>query len=404
MHPTQAEQCEAQSARPRSMFHVKLSTDSPTDRRPGRPSMLMFHVKRARVALMLALAVAVLGVGCTGIQEPEGWAAPVDVDGRILVQSSRGQLSLVDRDTGSVAWRYPVESNGDAPFYATPVVDGAHIYIASLEGRVSRLQSGANAPTEDWVLTLEDRVVASPILNGSELYVPTERGSIVVIDADSGRLTRTIATAERRIWGSPAANSSTVFIGDLDNRVTAAFDIGTGDLRWEQALSGATAADLTLDGDLLLVGSFDQSLHALDISQGGDERWAYRGTGWFMAAPVVDGDVIFAVTMKGGVYALDRTTGTAIWTQEIDGAEFRASPVLLNGQLIAVARDGNVYALSADSGETVWSQRVTEDGNVNADVLVDGTEMYLVTSKQRLIRVDLARSGAFQAVPLTANQ
>ena len=364
----------------------------------------MFHVKRARFALMLTLAVAFLGIGCTGIQEPEGWAAPVEVDDGVLVQSSRGQLSLVDRDTGSVAWRYPAESNGDAPFYATPVVNGAHIYIASLDGRVSRLQSGANAPTEDWSLVLENRVVASPILNGSDLYVPTERGAIVVIDAESGRLIRTIETAERRIWGSPAANSTTIFIGDLDNRATAALDIATGDLRWEQTLSGATAADLTLDGELLLVGSFDQNLHALDISQNGDERWAFRGTGWFMAEPVVDGDVIFAVTMKGGIYALDRTTGTEIWSQEIDGAEFRASPVLIDGQLIAIARNGTVYALSATSGETVWSQRVTEDGNVNADALVDGTEMYLITSKQRLIRVDLARSGAFQAIPLTANQ
>jgi outer membrane protein assembly factor BamB len=211
-----------------------------------------------------------------------------------------------------------------------------------------------------------------------------------------------VHTSDRRIWGSPAATSTTIFIGDLDNRATVALNSTTGESLWEQAISGATAADLTLDGDLLLVGSFDQHLHALDITRNGEERWAFRGRGWFMGPPTVLGGTVYAATMGGGVYAIDRDNGAAVWERVLEGAEFRAAPVVVGGSLVTVDRGGTVYSFSLSNGELQWSQRVVDDGNVNANAMVDGTDLYVVTSKQRLVRVDLARSGAFQVVPLVA--
>lgn len=395
----------------RAMFHVKQAALSIQGAEPTSPPLMgsqgrqVFHVKHQRwLPLGLILAVAILASGCVAIQEAEGWAAPVEVNDHLLVQSERGQLSLIDRDTGAVAWRYPDEFEQDSPFYATPVVDGSRVYLASFRGRVVRLQAGAAAPSEDWSLALDTRVVATPILRGSRLYVPTEAGQIVVVDSESGRITDTIETSERRIWGSPAATTSTIFIGDLDNRATAALDLSSGEMLWEQSISGATAADLALDGDLLLVGSFDQHLHAIDITNNGEERWAFQGSGWFMGRPLVAGDVVYVASMSGGIYAVDRSSGTAVWSRVIEGAEFRSSPVIVGGSLVAVARDGHVHSLALSNGELQWSQQVVDDGRVNADVFVDGTELYLITSKQRLIRVDLARGGAFQSVPLTASR
>jgi len=358
---------------------------------------------RRGVLLALALSVALIGAGCVGIQEPEGWAAPVEVSGNLLVQSDRGQFSLVDRNTGTVAWRYPIEAERSSPYYATPVVSGSSVYLASFGGRIARIQAGSSGATEQWTLSVDARLVATPMLRGTNLYVPTEDGRIIVVDAESGRIAQTIETSERRIWGSPAATSTTLFIGDLDNRATAAFNLQSGALLWEQAISGATAADLTLDGDLLLVGSFDQHLHALDITAGGNERWAFQGTGWFMGRPLVSGGNVYAATMNGGVYAINRDTGSTVWSQLVDG-EFRASTVIVGSSLIATARDGRVYSFALSNGELQWSQQVVEDGRVNSDVFVDGTDLYVVTSQQRLIRVDLSRSGAFQVVPLAANR
>ncbi len=360
----------------------------------------MFHVKHRRLALVGLLAVALIAVGCGGIQQPDGWASPVQIGDRLLVQARSGQLSLIDPSNGQPAWQYPTDDFGDRPFYSTPVRDGDFLYLADYKGRVTRLDISGGHPVVSWVVELDGQLVATPLLRGDSLFVPSEHGDIAVIDAASGGVTRVVRTSDRRIWSSPVANGGSLYVTDLDNGVTLAFDVATGERVWEQSASGPSAADLTLDGSLLLVGAFDRSLHALDVDQGGAEQWAFPGDGWFMARPMVDGQTVYAATMRGSVYAVDRETGAQRWafTAE-DGAEFRAAPALVDGNVVVAARDGRVFALDSSTGNLAWSVDSLADGSLNADPLVDGENIYYVTSKHNLVRVT---AGSVQTVPLAA--
>ncbi|MCA9850341.1 MAG: PQQ-binding-like beta-propeller repeat protein, partial [Dehalococcoidia bacterium] len=235
------------------------------------------------------------------------------------------------------------------------------------------------------------------------LYVATADGRIVLIDAATGTVGETLRTSDRRIWGSPAFQGGTLYIGDLDNGTTVAIDATSGDVVWEQEISGPSAADLLLDGDLLIVGAFDQHLHALEVANGGQERWAFPGDGWFLARPLVSDGIVYAATMNGVVYAIDRATGAEVWSFVAgEDAEFRAAPVIAAGHLIAIARDGRVFALDLQSGDVAWQQDATLEGNVNANPTVVDSDIYLVTSRHELVRVDASSNGAFQTVPLAA--
>ena len=390
------------------MFHVKHAashtapTLAPTDA-TAEQTAPVFHVKRRRTPLLVAAVfLGLFSTACFGIQEPEGWAAPVETNGGLVVQVSRGLLAQVDPSNGAAAWRYPTDDDDRNPYYATPIVDGSRLYVVDYRGRAARLDLSAGQPREDWVLELDAQVVATPLLRNGILYIPTESGRIEVVDADQGLLTRTLQTDDRRIWGSPAATSSTIFVGDLDNGVTVAFDLSTGELLWQQEISGPSAADLALDGDLLLVGAFDQHIHALEVTRSGEERWAFQGDGWSMAEPLVRQGVVYAVTMNGFVYALDRDSGAEIWSFAEETAEFRAAPVIVGNSLVAVARDGRVFALRLADGVLQWSQDVIDGGDVNGNALVSGTDLFIITSEHNLVRVDVATSGAFQNVPLAA--
>ncbi|MQC18595.1 MAG: hypothetical protein DWG80_05935 [Chloroflexi bacterium] len=387
---------------PSRMFHVKHSSQPDATRRSGR-SNRMFHVKhrRARFAGLLAL-VALFATGCASIQSPEGWAAPAEVADQMVVQSATGQVSLVDPATGQVAWVYPEDDSKDHAFYATPIIDGETVYLADYSGRITRLGVGGAAPEAAWVTELGAHVVATPAYAEGTLYVPTADGRVVLIETEAGLITSTIQTADRRIWGAPVLRGGTIYIGDLDNGQTVALDAASGDRVWEQEISGPTAADLVLDGELLLAGAFDQQLHALDVANGGQERWAFQGTGWFLGRPMVNSGVVYAATMNGFVYAIDRETGAQVWVVEVEDAQFRAAPVIQGGSLIVVARDGRVLSLNAANGNIAWEQDATTEGSVNANPLIIGTDIYLVTSRHELVRVDASRSGAFQTVPLTA--
>ena len=72
------------------------------------------------------------------------------------------------------------------------------------------------------------------------------------------------------------------------------------------------------------------------------------------------------------------------------------------GHLIAIARDGRVFALDLQSGDVAWQQDATLEGNVNANPTVVDSDIYLVTSRHELVRVDASSNGAFQTVPLAA--
>lgn len=383
-----------------SMFHVKHSADpSPFTQHSSR----MFHVKHRRIRLAGLLAlVALVATGCAAIQSPEGWAAPVEVGDRMIVQSATGQVSLIDPATGQIAWRYPDDDSRDHALYATPIIDGETVYLADYSGRITRLSASGSAPEAAWVTELGAHVVATPAYADGTLYVPTADGRVVLIETEAGLITSTIQTSDRRIWGAPVLRAGTIYIGDLDNGQTVALDAASGDRVWEQEISGPTAADLVLDGELLLAGAFDQRLHALDVANGGQERWSFQGTGWFLGRPVVDAGVVYAATMNGYVYAIDRETGAQVWAINVDDAQFRASPVIQGSSLIVVARDGRVLSLNAANGNIAWEQDATSEGNVNANPLIIGTDIYLVTSRHELVRVDASRSGAFQTVPLTA--
>lgn len=394
-----------------SMFHVKHSpraTDITVDvsrETSTQNPQARLRTPRARMgrwALGGLAAVALLAVGCGGIQQPDGWAAPVAIEDRVLVQARTGQLSLIDPANGIPAWQYPTDDFGDRPLYATPIVEGDAVYLADYQGRVTRLDISGGQAVVSWVAEVDGQVVATPVLRDDNLFVPTEEGEIAVLEAGSGSVARVIETSDRRIWGSPAANGGAIYLGDLDSGAALAFDVSSGERLWAQEAAGASAADLVLDGDTLFVGSFDRSLHALAVD-GGNERWEAGGDGWFLARPLVDGETVYAATMRGTVYAIDRDTGVERWSFTADeGAEFRAAPVIVGGSLVIIARDGRVFALDRSSGNLTWSVDTDADGNVNADPLVDGDNIYFVTSRHNLVRVDAANQGAFQSVPLTA--
>ena len=150
----------------RQMFHVKHS--SPRTSVPPR----MFHVKhRGFVAVLLGL-VALIGTGCAAVQNPEGWAPPVSVGDQLLVQSNKGQMSLVDATSGRVVWTYPDRDSRDRTFYATPIVDGLTVYLADYSGRITRLNVGGGTPAPAWTTDVSAQVVATPAYANGH-HVPT---------------------------------------------------------------------------------------------------------------------------------------------------------------------------------------------------------------------------------------
>ncbi|MQA00329.1 MAG: PQQ-binding-like beta-propeller repeat protein [Dehalococcoidia bacterium] len=368
-----------------------------------------FHVKhhrRLRIPFLAGVvALSLLAAGCTQLAQPEGWAPPVDAEAAssIFVPVERGTIALVEITDGgapSERWRFPTEADelDLGAIYATPVLQGDRLYVATHGGEVYALNAETGRPVEDWAgpVDVGERIVATPAFNGERLYVATEQGNLVAIEVANGSVS-TLTEGEGRIWSPVTLHEDTLFLGNLDERRVRAVSKSTGDIVWEQPLAGSTAAGFALAGDLLIVGSFDRALHGLDLAAGGEERWRLDVGGWVMAQPLIDGDTVYALTTRGGVIAASASTGEQHWQFLDEERQFRSRPVLVDGTLVAAAKDGTVIGLDAATGQERWRQTLPDE-EIEADPLVlDAGGVLYLTNDGDLVRIAPA-DGAIQRI------
>lgn len=365
----------------------------------------MFHVKHPRHRALLVTTVAAFALfaaACVQIATPEGWPAPaLAPDGTVVVHTSGGELVAVDPDSGREVWRFPddlpatqaerIREAEIESIYATPLVNGSTVYAITYGGLTVRIDVDNGRIESPWSTALGERVVATPLIDGDRLYIATERGHVAVLDAGNGDLIARHRASAGRIWGQPVLDGDVLYLADLDERRTVALNIATGERLWEQGLTAASAADLVLDDRLLIVGSFDRALHALDVQANGDERWRFRGDGWFVGPPAIHGDVRYAASMGGSVYAIDRD-GEEIWRQRFEEEQFRASPIVVNGVLVVASRDGLIAGLDPETGTVLWDRR-EEDARINAHGRLIESSIFFVTTDHELLRIDPETGG-----------
>jgi outer membrane protein assembly factor BamB len=342
----------------------------------------MFHVKHRKPLIAVLAATVLLAVGCANIASPEGWAAPA-VDGNtIFVQLERGTISagtLSTSGTFSESWRYPSETddlNFDG-FYATPVVSGDAVYVASHDGSVVALSTKTGRPVWPAVVELDSTVVATPLVDRQSMYVPTEDGELVVLDAENGNEIRRLLDPGGRIWSAPVAKGSTFYVGTFDGREVSAVNVSTGISHWTSDAGGAVSADLVLTPDLVLAGSLGRSIRAFDTNAGGDPAWTYPTQGWVVSTPLVAGSTVYGATLQGEVFSLDADNGNENWLLAHEGLEFRSKPALMDGVLVLADRDGRLRGLDPATGELRWQSDI-EDAKLFADpVAYQGSLIYV---------------------------
>jgi eukaryotic-like serine/threonine-protein kinase len=156
----------------------------------------------------------------------------------------------------------------------------------------------------------------------------------------------------------------------------------TGGLLWSADVGAPISASLLLlpppEGDTVVVGDLDGTLHAFDAS--GNRLWATRLDGPISAwaaflGPPEDGSVpgprpmqldpgerIYVGTETGTLYSLNPNDGSIAFAVSLDGP-IASSPVVIRGfassddppKVFVGTTAGTLYSLFADDGTEVWS-------------------------------------------------
>jgi len=286
----------------------------------------------------------------------------------VYVSSRNRRLSCVDRTSGRAKWSVPFGEDLPFPwgyevFLSSPALDGDSVYVGGGDGLVYRVAIADGRVI--WKFPTGGRVRSSPAVSGGVVFAGSFDGVLYAIDARSGKLRWKYgtegATIDLEKWGfdrrsidsSPAVADGVVTFGSRDAHQYT-LDAASGRLLWRLAHPVATPdhAELAwcesspaIDGGVSYAGSSDgHFVDAVELKTG-RELWRHATTQRVIGSPAVSGDLVVAGSGDGTIFALDRKDGRRVWSFPTR-ARVYSSPVVARSTVFVGSADGSLYALS----------------------------------------------------------
>ncbi len=228
---------------------------------------------------------------------------------------------------------------------ASPVVSSTLVLCPTADGRLVFLDRANGRRVHE--TRLGSAVESTPGLEGDTAHVGTDDGELVGVDTRTGEPRYRLKVGQL-VRSSPLPADGRVFVGVVDGKAGAlvATD-GAGKLVWTRKL-GAVFSSPALAGDLLLVGSDDGALHAIDRAKGA-LAWSCPVGGKVRATPAIAGDRAIVGGFDGRVAAIALADGQPLWTRELGHALY-SSPCIAGDLCVMGCHEGHLHGLDLATG------------------------------------------------------
>ncbi len=255
-----------------------------------------------------------------------------------------------------------------------------------------------------------------PAYADGKIYVAGVDGSVVALDAATGHSVWQKQLGQRHgfvvhhgnnslRWSSgPGVSGDLLVIGSLEGSVEA-LDAGTGAERWNAQVSSEVDASPVIADGFVVVRTNDGRLYGLDASDG-SRKWVYdRATVPVLSlrgnsAPHIADSVVYAGEDNGKVVALHLAEGTPLWEQSLSPGEGRTeierledvdgTVAVSDGVVYASAYRGHIAALIAQTGRPLWTHEISS----YTGVAVAPTQIYVADDDSAVWALDLRTGGS----------
>lgn len=330
--------------------------------------------------------------------------SPKDYSGAKKLETIENRLSI------KPLW---IEPSGDVPEYAhaqlPPVMVGENLYVASIKGKVSRINAKTGRSSwsrslgemitggpgtgqgmifvgtrnaeiigldqtdgsERWRSKISSEMLSLPVFNNGSLIVQTIDGKISSIDGSTGKLnwvyTHSTPKLTLRGTSSPLAIGNNIIGGFADGKLVS-INAVTGELNWSTTISAPTGrTDLErladIDGvmkstnDTVYVISYQGRVAAVSLMDG-NIQWS-RKMSSYTGLSIGNGN-IYVSDVEGHVWALDARTGATLWKQsDLTGREI-STPEVIGNAVVVADFDGFVHWLSLEDGRFLARQSLSD--------------------------------------------
>ena len=270
------------------------------------------------------------------------------------------------------------------------VVDGGTLYIGTSEGEVRAISLDDGSTQWRFPLHGEERyraVYGTPVLDGDTLYVGGYDKVLYAIGLD-GR-DKWVEPLADAIVGGLAVSGGLVVVGTSDG-IVYALDAEDGSQQWRFQTGGKVWSTPAVADGVAYFGSLDHSVYAVALHDG-SQQWKFAASGAVAASPVVYGGRVYVGAFDGDFYALDARTGVEEWRFEGASNWYWARPLVHGGVILAPSLDGNLYALNADTGNLLWTVE-TEGPIVGSPAVVSDSMIALASTDGRVRLIGMGGS------------
>ncbi len=190
-------------------------------------------------------------------------------------------------------------------------------------------------------------------------------------------------TCEDEIRSTPCVHNDIVLVGSYDTNLYA-LDGMTGKFHWKYATEGGLSSSPTIWQDIAIVGSEDGAVYGVDL-RNGSRRWIFRTDKPVRSSPRVQERITFIGSDDQHFYALDGLRGVLIWKYRAY-MPFRSSACIGKNVVYTGCDDAHVYCLEIRSSSMKWKQR-TQQPIVSTPYYKDGL-LYVGSMDNHLYALD----------------
>ncbi len=249
--------------------------------------------------------------------------------------------------------------------------------------------------------TDEQLVRLVPAVLGERVYTVDRKGRATAYRLEDGKLVWQVRT-KAPVSAGPGVDEGLVLLGTSDARILA-LDVDSGELLWNAPVSSEVLSVPRVYEGVVIAQTVDGNLTGLD-AETGKRLWVHdrtvpvlslRGT----STPLVTDGVVLAGFANGKMVALDARTGRQLWEAAIAIPRGRselermvdldADPVVRDGVLYVASFQGQLAAVSLENGRLLWSR----DMSAYAGIAVDLQQVYVSDELSNVWALD-RRTGA----------
>jgi outer membrane protein assembly factor BamB len=223
-----------------------------------------------------------------------------------------------------------------------------------------------------------DLAAFAPVVAGGSVFAAAADGTVVRLDAASGRQIWRVRVPAT-LSGGVGADEKLVAVGSAEGEVIA-LD-ADGGVVWRARVSSEVLSAPVVAGDLVVVRSADSRIFALD-ARDGRRRWLFQRAAPALAVrspagAVVGGGYVFAGFSGGKLVAVALANGGLRWegavsqpkgTTELERvSDVVGVPWVGEREACAVAFQGRVACFDLGNGNQLWARDISSSAGLGVD-------------------------------------